>query len=79
MGILLNIIYLIATVTFIVGLKMLGHPETAKKGNLTAAVGMGLAIVGTIFVHEPAGSTLDLYPYWDGNSYWLHNWLVDRY
>lgn len=52
MGILLNIIYLIATVTFIVGLKMLGHPETAKKGNLIAAAGMGLAIVGTVFVHE---------------------------
>ena len=52
MDILLNIIYLIAIVTFIVGLKMLGHPETAKKGNLTAAAGMGLAIVGTIFVHD---------------------------
>lgn len=51
MGIFLNIIYLIATVTFIVGLKMLGHPETAKKGNLIAAAGMGLAIVGTVFVH----------------------------
>lgn len=51
MEILLNIIYLIATVTFIIGLKMLGHPETAKKGNLIAATGMGLAIVGTVFVH----------------------------
>ena len=52
MDIILNIIYLIAIVTFIVGLKMLGHPETAKKGNLTAAAGMALAIVGTIFVHN---------------------------
>ena len=52
MGVLLNIIYLIATVTFIVGLKMLGHPETAKKGNLIAAAGMGLAILGTVLVHE---------------------------
>ncbi|HCO83228.1 MAG TPA: NAD(P) transhydrogenase subunit beta, partial [Arenibacter sp.] len=34
------------------GLKMLGHPETAKKGNLIAAAGMGLAILGTVFVHE---------------------------
>ena len=48
----LNIVYLIATITFIVGLKMLGHPETAKKGNLTAAIGMGLAIVGTIVLHQ---------------------------
>ena len=48
----LNIVYLIATITFIVGLKMLGHPETAKKGNMTAAIGMGLAIVGTIVLHQ---------------------------
>lgn len=52
MGIVLNIIYLIATITFIVGLKKLGHPETAKNGNLIAAAGMGLAIVGTIFIHD---------------------------
>lgn len=52
MDVLLNIIYLVATVTFIVGLKMLGHPETAKKGNLIAAGGMGLAIVGTIFIND---------------------------
>ncbi len=52
MSITLSIIYLIATVTFVVGLKNLGHPETAKKGNLTAAAGMGIAILGTIFLAE---------------------------
>ena len=52
MEIILNIIYLVATVTFIVGLKRLGHPETAKSGNLIAASGMGLAILGTIFIHN---------------------------
>ncbi|NNK83736.1 MAG: NAD(P)(+) transhydrogenase (Re/Si-specific) subunit beta [Flavobacteriaceae bacterium] len=52
MNITLSIIYLIATVTFVIGLKLLGHPETAKKGNLIAASGMGLAILGTIFLHE---------------------------
>jgi NAD(P) transhydrogenase subunit beta len=52
MNITLSIIYLISTITFVVGLKMLGHPETAKKGNLTAAIGMGIAIVGTIFINE---------------------------
>ena len=51
MDILLNIIYLVATVTFILGLKKLGHPDTAKNGNLIAASGMGLAIVATIFIH----------------------------
>lgn len=52
MNIILSIVYLIATVTFIVGLKKLGHPDSAKSGNLTAAAGMGLAIVGTIFIHD---------------------------
>ena len=52
MSIALSIIYLIATITFIVGLKKLGHPETAKSGNLIAAGGMGLSIVGTIFIHD---------------------------
>ncbi|MCF8273397.1 MAG: NAD(P)(+) transhydrogenase (Re/Si-specific) subunit beta [Flavobacteriaceae bacterium] len=52
MNLTLDIIYLIATITFIYGLKYLGHPETAKKGNLIAAFGMGIAIVGTLFLHD---------------------------
>jgi NAD(P) transhydrogenase subunit beta len=52
MSIILSIIYLISTVTFVIGLKLLGHPETAKKGNLIAAVGMILAIIGTLFLHD---------------------------
>jgi len=48
----LEIIYLIASVTYILGLKMLGHPETARRGNLIAATGMTLAILGTIFLYE---------------------------
>jgi len=58
MNITLSIIYLIATITFVVGLKLLGHPETAKKGNLIAATGMGLAIVGTIVLHDLEVSNL---------------------
>ncbi len=49
---IIDIIYLIATITFIFGLKYLGHPETAKKGNLIASAGMGLAILGTIILHN---------------------------
>ena len=52
MSVILSIIYLIAAVTFIVGLKKLGHPDSAKSGNLIAAIGMGLAILGTIFIHD---------------------------
>lgn len=52
MSITLSIIYLISTITFVIGLKMLGHPETAKRGNLTSATGMALAIIGTIFINN---------------------------
>ncbi|MBU3661657.1 MAG: NAD(P)(+) transhydrogenase (Re/Si-specific) subunit beta, partial [Bacteroidetes bacterium] len=34
---ILQLIYLIASVTFILGLKFLGNPATARKGNLIAA------------------------------------------
>src|SRR5215213_5528428 len=49
---ILILIYLVASVTFIIGLKMLSHPETARRGNLVAAVGMTLAIFGTIFLYQ---------------------------
>ena len=49
---ILDLIYLVASVTFVIGLKMLSHPDSARKGNLVAAFGMTLAILGTIFIHE---------------------------
>lgn len=49
---LLEICYLIASVTFIVGLKMMSNPKSARKGNLLAAAGMTLAILGTIFLYN---------------------------
>src|SRR5210317_56390 len=54
----LELIYLVASVTYILGLKMLGHPETARKGNLIAAFGMTLAIFGTIFLYQGEVSSL---------------------
>lgn len=48
---ILQLIYLISSVTFILGLKFLGNPATARKGNLIAAGGMILAIFGTIFLY----------------------------
>ena len=52
MGVSLSLLYLITTVTYIVGLKMLGNPKTARRGNLIAAAGMILAILGTIFLYD---------------------------
>jgi NAD(P) transhydrogenase subunit beta len=51
---ILEICYLIASVTFILGLKFLGNPATARKGNLIAAFGMVLAIFATIFLYTDA-------------------------
>ena len=56
------ILYLLAAVAFIVGLKRLSGPRTARSGNLIAAVGMLVAIVVTLFDFEVAGSHGDLIP-----------------
>lgn len=58
MGSLLTICYLLASVTFILGLKMLSNPATARRGNLIAAGGMTLAIIGTIFLYDEGGEPL---------------------
>ncbi len=44
----INLIYILAAVLFIVGLKMLSSPKSARQGNLISAFAMLLAIVGTL-------------------------------
>jgi NAD(P) transhydrogenase subunit beta len=44
----INIVYLIAAVMFIRGIKGLTHPRTAVRGNLLAALGMLVAVVFTL-------------------------------
>ncbi|MET0300759.1 MAG: NAD(P)(+) transhydrogenase (Re/Si-specific) subunit beta, partial [Flavitalea sp.] len=65
---ILTIIYIIASLTFIIGLKMLSNPASARKGNLIAAGGMTLAIIGTIFLYEDEGRSL-------GNYGWIFSGL----
>ncbi|MEI9933799.1 MAG: NAD(P)(+) transhydrogenase (Re/Si-specific) subunit beta [Ferruginibacter sp.] len=62
---LLTVIYLIGSITFILGLKMLSNPATARKGNLIAAFGMGIAILGTIFLYKDDG----------GNNLGNYGWI----
>jgi NAD(P) transhydrogenase subunit beta len=45
----LEIAYLVAAVCFIVGLRMLSSPATARNGNRIGALGMGIAILTTFF------------------------------
>jgi H+-translocating NAD(P) transhydrogenase subunit beta len=62
---ILTLCYIIASITFIVGLKMLSHPESARKGNLFAAAGMTLAVLVTIFLYRDE----------DGNRLHNYGWI----
>src|SRR5215218_6323942 len=44
--------YLVAAALFILGIRRLRSPETARSGNTLAAVGMIIALVATIFVAD---------------------------
>ena len=46
--IFINIIYVISAALFIYGLKLLGHPSTARKGNRLSAIAMLIAIIVTL-------------------------------
>ncbi len=65
----LSLSYLIGSISFIIGLKMLSNPANARKGNLIAAAGMFLAIIATIFLYEDNGKRL-------GNYAWIFGGLL---
>lgn len=71
---ILILLYLVASVLFVIGLRMLSHPETARKGNLLAAFGMGAAILGTMFLHENTSSEGAIEPI--GNHLWIFGAIV---
>ncbi|MGB1353816.1 MAG: NAD(P)(+) transhydrogenase (Re/Si-specific) subunit beta, partial [Glaciecola sp.] len=70
--ILINIVYVIAAALFIFGLKLLGNPATARKGNMLSGLAMLVAIIvtlmdqnivsyGWIMVSILAGSAVGVY------------------
>lgn len=64
---ILELSYLIAALFFVVGLKLLSHPESARRGNFFAGGGMVLAMFTTLILHKDAG----------GNSIQLTNvWII---
>jgi NAD(P) transhydrogenase subunit beta len=48
MPVLINLLYIAASILFIFGIKMLGSADTARRGNLLSSVGMLLAVVATL-------------------------------
>lgn len=65
----LEISYLIASVTFIIGLKMLSTPKSARLGNLIAAFGMLIGVVTTILFHKQDGHSI-------GNLGWIFGGII---
>lgn len=47
-SLLINIVYVLSATLFIFGLKLLSHPDSARKGNLLSAVAMFIAVVVTL-------------------------------
>ncbi len=66
---ILTVCYLVGSLTFIIGLKMLSNPATARRGNLIAAAGMTIAIIGTIFLYEDEGHRLQ-------NHFWIFGGIL---
>jgi NAD(P) transhydrogenase subunit beta len=48
----IDVSYIVAAVLFIVGLKRLSHPSTARQGNQLSAIGMAVAIIATLFMPD---------------------------
>ena len=52
MTMIINMFYILSSILFIMGLKLLSSPATARKGNSLSALGMLIAVVITLFSRE---------------------------
>src|SRR4030042_2951118 len=50
--IILEFSYLLSAILFVIGLKLMSHPETGRRGNLWAGAGMLLVMVTTLLLHK---------------------------
>ena len=51
-SIFINLTYIFSAMLFIFGLKMMGHPATARKGNILSSLGMLAAIIASLLGNE---------------------------
>jgi NAD(P) transhydrogenase subunit beta len=56
-ALLINLAYIVASILFILGLKMLGRQSSARRGNTISAVGMLIAVVVTLLDHNVVNYT----------------------
>ncbi|HLM09349.1 MAG TPA: NAD(P)(+) transhydrogenase (Re/Si-specific) subunit beta [Thermoleophilaceae bacterium] len=45
-------LYIVAFALFIIDLRLMNHPRTARKGNVIGAVGMGIAVIATLLIES---------------------------
>lgn len=67
---ILDIAFLMGVVAFIVGLRRLSSPDTARAGNLIAAFGMAIGIVVAMIYPAPAGEA------WANNYFWIIGGMI---
>jgi H+-translocating NAD(P) transhydrogenase subunit beta len=48
----IRVLYIGAFICFILGLRLLNHPRTARRGNIVAAVGMAIAVTATLLIES---------------------------
>jgi NAD(P) transhydrogenase subunit beta len=65
---IVDIAFLVGALLYIIGLRLLSSPDSARRGNLYAAVGMGLAVVGALLSPSAAAG--------DGNYAWIAGGMV---
>ena len=55
-SVIITVLYMVASVLFIRGIKLLGKADTARRGNLLSSVGMMIAVVTVLAEKEVVGS-----------------------
>ena len=45
-------LYILAFALFIIDLRLMNHPRTARKGNVIGAIGMGIAVIATLLIES---------------------------
>ena len=49
---LLNLVYILSAISFIMGFKLMSSPESARRGNIISAIGMASAVIATLMFPE---------------------------